>query len=83
MNTKHTPGPWIQNGNAVDADSERIALALGGNFEANARLIAASPELYQALRRLLAMGIKAASPMEKAALDAAEAAIAKATGHEP
>lgn len=58
--TKHTPGPW-----AIEYDGpslpiitaaprrEIIALARGENAEANARLLAVSPEMYEALDRLV------------------------------
>ena len=53
---KHTPGPWklITGGPMlVTADeSAVIATRLGGVSEANARLIAAAPELAEALARV-------------------------------
>jgi hypothetical protein len=60
-NVKHTPGPW-------KVESDGMAIALGGEVitsrfapenayadeaRANARLIAAAPELLNALRRLI------------------------------
>jgi hypothetical protein len=48
--TKHTPGPWVRNetwGLIVSGDGEVAALHSGN--EANARLIAAAPELLAAL----------------------------------
>lgn len=54
--TKHTPGPWkIQEAfNRIETDREIIATVDGwelGNGKANARLIAAAPELLQALEQ--------------------------------
>ncbi len=58
-----TPGPWLAVGNAVLARSEHAggrAIAVtgmtsppsSGEGEANARLIAAAPELYEALEEI-------------------------------
>lgn len=60
----HTPGPWhlggrnnaivyAQDGYAV-ANAETYHGEHGGAFESNARLIAAAPELLEALRDALA-----------------------------
>lgn len=48
--------------------------------EANARLIAAAPDLLVALRELLEEGRGSTYPASECLLDAAEAAIAKAEG---
>jgi hypothetical protein len=100
----HTPGPWViypeTNGTeicAVDMTPglpirQLVATAQGTNWIANARLIAAAPELLGALK--VALGaLKTASRQltedHKAvlkgawggsAIEAAEAAIAKAEG---
>lgn len=59
---KHTPGPWELDGvevypvnghRACDAICELSAGQSDDLFEANARLIAAAPELLEALERLL------------------------------
>ena len=55
--TEFTPGPWVNHftGDAeweIFADREYVAIVRGGNKqddEANARLIAAAPMLYEAL----------------------------------
>lgn len=88
---KHTPGPWYANGIVVrPANVDRnpcIAVAddqdrLRDEQEANARLIAAAPELLEALRNLLedaiALGIED-SDRSGSAIEA-KAALAKAGG---
>jgi hypothetical protein len=56
MTTKHKSGPWFLSGQYVqiDADGGIIARVHGSNAEckANARLIAAAPELLEALKEL-------------------------------
>ena len=63
MNTKHTPGPWKHQGVAAYANGATIAVATGlhsiatiqerlAEQEANAKLIAAAPELLAALQTL-------------------------------
>lgn len=90
-----TPGPWVVgsiNDTAVfrvGADQVRytIAVAVGDHTEpdswpaarATARLIAAAPDLYEALRELLnALPSATTNP----AIKTARAAIAKAEGRE-
>lgn len=81
---KHTPseGPW-----SIDADGD-IQDAAGNKIvdahitaEVDARLIAAAPELLSALQLLLEAndGLRGESPWMDERLDAASAAIAKAT----
>jgi hypothetical protein len=88
--TKHTPGPWKAEGweNLVvnSADGHTMTLAAGGNWadlaelKANARLIAAAPDLLAALVAMLnRYGDKSAFPMCDASISA-RAAIAKAKG---
>lgn len=82
---QHTPGPWhampFKGGETIyAADSHRVAECLasgkhGEAAEANARLIAAAPELLAALQNILA-----ANPDLAEVADEARAAIAKATG---
>lgn len=61
----HTPGPWTATNSGFAelvyagcdqtlGSGHRIAEMIGPNGEANARLIAAAPELLQALKELLA-----------------------------
>jgi hypothetical protein len=84
--SKHTPGPWIVardmrgTGNmlvdgVVNAEGRGIANC-GTNGEGNARLIAAAPDLLEALESLLNDQRDASLP----ALVRARAAIAKARG---
>lgn len=77
---KGTPGPWVVGGNegnklSVNADPYFVALVdEGDSQEANARLIAAAPELLEALQDLQARACIYVNTSK------AEAAIAKATG---
>ena len=85
MKTQHTPGPWYQgceeepkSGDIYAEDGSLIAEAFvnGGQetLVANARLIAAAPDLLEALKTLVITRSAAK------ALPDATAAIAKATG---
>lgn len=88
MSSKHTPGPWswyTRNGHRVAIDGsggaevaraeEYGASAWIEVSEDDARLIAAAPELLEALQRL----VDAVDP-ESTGWDEAVAAISKATG---
>lgn len=91
-NSKHTPGPWVikdgilksENGYHLYSLEERPGL--GHAAEANARLIAAAPELLESLEGLLnqakqCFALTTSEESQKVlAMDAARAAIAKATG---
>ena len=54
MNKKHTPGPWhVANGVQIRSARDQIAkvwMMRNGEGNANAKLIAAAPELLEALR---------------------------------
>lgn len=52
---QHTPGPWEVDGQYVHGPDGRRFLAVAGDGEgiANARLIAAAPDLLAALRKAL------------------------------
>lgn len=93
MNTKHTPGPWHvgrkQNHGGttsaeriVSEDGEAICAELSwhDDGEANARLIAAAPELLEMLERC-EMWLSTA-PDGRAMQRACQAVITKATGKE-
>ena len=78
--TQHTPGPWNVDGAEITDGKEPLALCC--STEANARLIAAAPELLEALTTLVnEMGMD--DPTEESLhgpnLMVARAAIAKAT----
>lgn len=98
MSTKHTPGPWVADGaqeivyGATDEGEHIVIVYELGVNEADHRLIAAAPELLDALQSLLASD--RSSPNEIVGQDTdghplnaagvarkvARAAIAKATG---
>lgn len=88
MAAKHTPGPWRAKRLATYEEPGWVVLwpdkngthmrrlDYSGNFtSADAALIAAAPELLEALQRVVAI-----SDRKHDAWDAAKAAIAKATG---
>lgn len=93
----HTPGPWsyrqadrISHGRAIrgamvlrvkKGGTTVVADLTGPDSDANARLMAAAPELLDALREAYAaMEPMHHEPVVSEALDAARAAIAKAGG---
>ena len=101
METKHTPGPWTAHPIELNhglpytpvAASTLIAKAYSTAFgdheqsDANARLIAAAPELLEALKGLDEAYCRAGADLtrderheDRLRLIAARAAIAKATG---
>lgn len=59
MTTKHTPGPWIvELGNQISThEFQPVGVAhvmrQGGCEEANARLIAAAPDMLEALQAIV------------------------------
>ena len=90
MRNRHTPGPWrlcptnsgIMIGGGVPGYIAQVRHCRGDQDpEADARLIAASPDLLEALRDLLGT-CGAFSPKGKAAIDAARATIAKVEGRQ-
>ena len=94
MSTTHTPGPWIlqteDNGRFVhvtDSATEGVRIAMQRTTEegyANARLIAAAPELLAMLEKLVPtppdLGELDLGEEDNALLDEARALIAKAKG---
>lgn len=91
MNVKHTPGPWHVELKTHILDANRTLIAnvcdrydgTNNNFlssaEANARLIAAAPELLEALRDLVDV-MTGRMNGETVALHNALVTITKATG---
>ena len=91
--SKHTPGPWKaryapDRAPPVETwcidwseDHEEIAEIVHG--EANARLIAAAPELLEALKAIVDEQDARQGYASVQSYDAARAAIAKATGGQP
>ena len=71
----HTPGPWQVIGSTVYGNALRARLPHNG---ADARLIAAAPDMLAALREV--MSTYAATTMDAQVRERAIAAIAKATG---
>ena len=76
---KHTPGPWkVTRSNmgvrSIDAPVCRLWMMRSGEGVANARLIAAAPDLLEALRAATSF------PLSDSWVPAAIAAIAKAEG---
>lgn len=88
MSTKHTPGPWHvgeKTGMAVFSDEQLLAdctCAYGMAYteaKANARLIAAAPDLLSALNAIINHPAHE-DPLSGRKVIAARAAIARATG---
>jgi hypothetical protein len=92
MNVKFSPGPWAIDGNANYLDvingEGRIAMiddsrSTGWNtptVNANARLIAAAPDMYHALQDLIAyLGVDVDNGLDELLTNARDA-VAKATG---
>lgn len=77
----HTPGPWTVDPvwGLINHGKTEICALHSGNA-ANARLIAAAPALLEALLNLVRDNYGQPKGVHVPALDAARAAIAKATG---
>ncbi len=91
--TPHCPGPWKVEGSAIKYvdHGNWLTIATAQNYRftnegnaANARLIAAAPELLAALQSITSVANrKEVDPFAMfAAIEKARAAIAKATGEE-
>jgi hypothetical protein len=91
MNTQHTPGPWFAGTGWVGAGQIKDGRVIArvdnypyGNSEANARLIAAAPDLLAAMldliQQLEGIGIPDWHGAEGLTLEQARAAIAAAEG---
>lgn len=82
----YTKGPWAYDDNTATVDNDLGVSVCGinvdlDNYEANAALIAAAPELLAALVQL--MEYTTDRGLDGAAHDVARAAIAKATAQPP
>lgn len=102
MTTKYTPGPWLVDGAGTKAmvrgaDLTIVAVRhrlIGPTHEANARLIAAAPELLEALQGAIKAwdavypsmkfdgDVETLEDFEFGEFQKARAAIAKATGEQ-
>ncbi|TFZ45654.1 hypothetical protein E5C33_09265 [Stenotrophomonas maltophilia] len=92
MSSKHTPGPWTYSHGEhpnffyIDSPSGDVVYVTASlqpdHVEANARLIAAAPELLQALQLVECVYRKNCvnEGEPSSVLDSMQAAIAKATG---
>ena len=101
-NTKHTPGPWSFDGHGINTGGARLAtinktaqISTGKAWraieqpesDANAKLMAAAPELLEALNGLIMSAAwhietqKNGVAMDSKMLAAARSAIALATGN--
>ena len=88
--SKHTPGPWLNMGNfvyALNADGENIfsayvqdAHTAHSQLHANAILMAAAPDLLEALELMVTTHDEGGWPT--ATITIARAAIAKAKGEQ-
>ena len=90
MSTQHTPGPWKFYDDSNDGKTNRIEIVAIGKTVAriyhsvpaedlpNARLIAAAPDLLEALKDALC--VLECCGKDYPAASKAQAAIAKATG---
>jgi hypothetical protein len=96
MNTSFTPGPWeIENRtkqgefcittHIVAKDKSHLAIITPCNIEANARLIASSPDLLSALQEMYSMfcAHEQYDDDSAAAVKLARSAINLATGQKP
>ena len=86
MTHTHTPGPWNQLGCEIYAGEIPIAGIIDFTWDrmvknqANLNLIAAAPDLLEALQMLMLQEPREADSYDRAMWDNARAAIAKATG---
>ena len=91
MTADHTPGPWRRQiiaptfeHTSIETANGKLAIARVYSRGANARLIAAAPELLEACKLIVsvfdALPPTSAARTERLQINAARAAIAKATG---
>jgi hypothetical protein len=95
--SKHTPGPWKiatdKDGNLIHGvvTNETHIASVGGDYQtdelrqANTRLIAAAPDMLEALERIAhieanRIGVSTWKDLASESIDIARAAVAKAKG---
>lgn len=86
--SEHTPGPWESSGYdghggiTINSDARQIGYAsMCREQEANARLIAAAPDLLEALKAFVEDWSELSGKVRGSTLDKIDAAIAKAEGN--
>jgi hypothetical protein len=81
---QHTQGPWRVDPThplCIESDRGNIALVnLARSSEADARLIAAAPQLLASLREMLGWYVEGSHAVPRIYIERANAAIAKAEG---
>ena len=84
---KHTPGSWRRMGDIVAQDGTTIAIVSprydGDEWAANARLVAAAPDLLEVCRRLSHVSLFAVDEDVASIIMLALDAVQKATGKKP
>ena len=90
MNTQHTPGPWKVTGLYVREQDGGLVASINDLWHdqktpkaeknANARLMAAAPDLLAALEEWVGYVPNSTDEVEQHRIDRARAAIARATG---
>ena len=82
MKTKHTPGPWVVSDlvrQSVEIGASVVRLPIGKHDAADARLIAAAPDLLEALEAMVE-DVDNNAPGTFSGVQKARTAIAKAKG---
>ena len=95
MTTKHTPGPWnfqpcdeyVDCFDVLCEEDYYVATTHDGvrgdkNADANARLIAAAPDLLDELLSVLDWAVTERAPLRKQEIESIRKVIAKATGEQ-
>ena len=84
--TKHTQGPWEVSFSQINAAKHECIVQFGFNIRenpkayANARLIAAAPEMLAALERIIEYHVPKINPLLDASILSAQSALNKAKG---